>query len=111
MNKSGLSSIMARIRRVDSEREQEKLLDEFLTKGYRIQEQGQYSARVKEKDWGSVPVHGFVFFFTFIAAAVLFDAANVTASAVWVVAFLANVIYAVYSWFTSEEVVIKVNRD
>lgn len=102
---------MARIRRVESEREQEKLLDEFITKGYKIQDQGQYSARVKEKDWGSIPVHGFVFLFMFLGAAVLFDAANVDAGAVWVVAILANVIYAVYSRFTADEVLIKVEED
>lgn len=102
---------MARIRRVESEREQEKLLDEFVTKGYEIKDQGQFNARVKDKDWGSVPIHGFVFLFTFLGAAVLFDAANVSASAVWVVAVLANVIYAVYSRFTAEEVIIKVESD
>lgn len=102
---------MTRIRRVESEREQEKLLDEFITKGYKIQDQGQFSARVKEKDWGSIPVHGFVFLFTFLGAAILFDAANVSASAVWVVAILANVIYAVYSRFTADEVVIKVAEE
>lgn len=102
---------MTRIRRVESEREQEKLVDEFVTKGYKIDEQGQYSAKVKEKDWGSTPVHGFVFLFTFLGAAVLFDAAGASPGAVWVVAILANVIYAAYSRFTSEEIVIKVDEE
>lgn len=102
---------MTRIRRVESEREQEKLVDEFVTKGYKINEQGQYSAKVKEKDWGSAPVHGFVFLFTFLAAAVLLDAAGASGGAVWVVAIIANVIYATYSWFTSEEIVIKVDEE
>lgn len=102
---------MPRIRRVESKREQEKLVDEFVTKGYKLKLQGQYSATVKEKDWGSPPVHGFVFLFTFLVAAVLFGSAGLSAGGVWVVTILANVTYAVYSWFTSEEIVIKVDED
>lgn len=102
---------MPRIRRVESERDQEKLVDEFLTKGYKLKEQGQYSAKVKEKDWGRAPVHGFVFLFTFLVAAVLFQSAGLSSGGVWIVTILANVTYAVYSWFTSEEIVIKVNED
>lgn len=101
---------MTRIRRVESEREQEKLVDEFVTKGYKIDQQSQYSAKVKEKDWGSAPIHGFVFLFTFVMAAVLFDAAGASAGGVWLVAILANVVYATYSWFTSEEIIIKVDE-
>lgn len=101
---------MARIRRVESEREQEKLVDEFITKGYKIDQQGQYATKVKEKDWGSAPIHGFVFLFAFLVAAVLFDAAGLAAGGVWVVAILANVTYAAYSWFTSEELIIKVDE-
>lgn len=102
---------MTRVRRVESEREKEKQIDEFLTMGYKVEQQGQFSARVKEKDWGSVPVHGFVFLFTFLGAAVLFSVANLDAGGVWVVTILANVTYAVYSRFTSEEVVIKVEEE
>lgn len=102
---------MTRIRRVESEREQEKLVDEFITKGYKIDEQGQYSTKVKEKDWGSAPVHAFVFLFSFLAGAVLLDAAVGSGGAAWVIAVLAIVTYAAYSRFTSEEIVIKVDAD
>lgn len=95
---------------MESERELERVIDDFVTKGYRIEQQSQYSAKVKEKDWGSPPVHGFVFVFTFLVAAVLFDAAEASAGGVWVVAILANVTYAAYSWLTSEEVVVKVDE-
>lgn len=101
---------MTRIRRVESERQQEKLVDEFVTKGYKIDQQSQYSAKVKEKDWGSVPVHGFVALFTFLAAAILFDAAGASAGGVWLVVIIANITYAAYSWFTSEEIIIKVDE-
>lgn len=102
---------MARIRRVDSERELETLVDQFMTKGYKVSNRGQHSAKVKEKDWGSAPVHVFVFIFAFVTAALIFSAAEVSADGVIVVAILANVLYCTYSWFTSEEVLIKVDRD
>lgn len=101
---------MTRIRRVESERDQEKLLDEFMTKGYKIKQQSKYSAKVKEKDWGSPPVHGFVFLFSFLAAAMLFDAAGLSGSGAWLAALLANLTYAAYSWVTSEVVIIKVDK-
>lgn len=102
---------MSRIRRVESERDKERLVDELLTKGYEIKQQGQYSAKVKEKYWGSPPVHVFVFIFTFIAAALLFDAANLPAGGAWVVTFLANVTYAIYCRVTAEEIIIKVDDE
>lgn len=99
---------MTRIRRVESEREKERLVDEFVTKGYKIQEQSQYTAKVKEKDYGSVPVHGFVFVFALLAAAVVLDAAGVGGGgAIWLVAFGANALYLASSWFNSDEVLIK----
>jgi hypothetical protein len=102
---------MPRTRYVESERELERTLDDFITRGFKVKDQGQFSARVKDKDWGSLPVHGFVFLFSFIGAAVLFDAAGAGSAGVWVVAILANVTYAVYSWFTAQEVIIKVDED
>lgn len=102
---------MTRIRRVESRRELEKLTDEFVTKGYKIENRGEQSARVKDKDLGSAPVHGFVFLFALIGAAVLVDAAGITSSAAWVVAFLANALYGFYSWWTSEQVLIKIEDE
>jgi hypothetical protein len=102
---------MPRIRHVESERELERELDDFITRGYKVKDQGQFSARVKDKDWGSLPVHGFVFLFSLIAAAVVFDAAGVSSAGVWIVAILANATYAGYSWFTADEVLLKVDED
>lgn len=102
---------MPRTRYVESERELERTLDDFITRGFKVKDQGQFTAKVKDKDWGRLPVHGFVFLFSFIAAAVLTDAAGAGSGGVWVVAILANVTYAVYSWFTAQEVIIKVDED
>lgn len=102
---------MTRIRRVESVREQEKLVDEFMTKGYKVKQRGQYSARVKKKDWGSIHVHGFVFLFAFLAGAVLSDATGLSSGSVWVVVILANLAYASYCWVTAEEIIIKVDGE
>lgn len=99
---------MPRISRVESVREMERKTDEFVTKGYKIERQSQHTTKVKEKDWGSPPVHAFLALFTFLVAAVLFDAVDVSAGAVWIVTALANATYAGYSWFTAAEVLIKV---
>lgn len=102
---------MARTQRVESKREQEKKVDELVTRGFKIKQQSEYTARLKEKDWGDLPIHGFVLIFTFIIAALLFDAANLPSGGVWVAVALANITYAGYSWFTAEEIIIKVTQD
>lgn len=102
---------MVRTKRVDSERELEKEVDEFVTRGYKIKQQSQYNARVKEKDYGSAPVHGFILLFSLIGGALLFDAADGPAAGAWVVAFLAVAVYAGYSWVTSDEIIIKVDQN
>lgn len=89
----------------------EKQVDDFVTMGYTIDQQGQHSTKVKEKDWGSPPVHGFVFFFVLIGAAAGADTIGLPAGGIWGVAILANVTYAAYSRYTAEEVVIKVDGD
>lgn len=102
---------MTRIRRVESEREMEQLVDEYVTKGYKISQRSQYSSKVKEKDFGSAPVHAFTFLFALIAGAVVFNAADASAGGAWVIAILASLTYAGYSWFTAEEVIIKVSEE
>lgn len=100
---------MTRTQRVESERELERAVDDFSTRGFKIKSQSKHSAKVKEEDWGDVPIHGFIFIFTLIVAAVLFDMAALPSGGVWLVAFSANVIYAAYSLFTADEVIIKVD--
>lgn len=102
---------MTRVRRVETERELEKEIDEFITRGYEIKEQGQYSAKVKKKDWGSAPVHGFLFLFSLIIAAVVVDQAGISGGVAWIVAIGASVGYALYSRLTAEEVIFKIEGD
>lgn len=102
---------MPRVKQVESKKEQERAIDDFLTRGYSLKHQGEFTAKVKDKDWGDVHIHVFVVIFAFLAAAVSFDAAGLPSEGVWVVVILANVTYAIYSWFTAEEVIVKVEND
>lgn len=99
---------MSRIKRVESKREQEKEVDEFRTRGYKIKQQSQYIAKVKEKDWGDPPTHVFIIVLAFVVTALIFNTAGLTAGGVWGIVGLATISYAAYSWYTSEEVIIKV---
>jgi hypothetical protein len=85
---------MARIRRVDDQREMEKVIDDFITQGYRIKEQGQNSTMMKEKDWGSGGMHLIVLVFLG-----------------WWTIGIANVVYAAYKYFTGAEVKIQVEEE
>lgn len=102
---------MPRIRRVESERELEKTLDEHITRGYEIEEQGQTSARVKENDWGSPTLHLFVFLFSLILGALLLDVVSQPTEGAWVIAVIANIVFAFYSHQTAEEIVFKVDGE
>lgn len=82
---------MARIRRVDDRKEMERLIDEFITQGYKVKSQGELSAMVKKKDFGSGGMHLIVFIFLG-----------------WWTLLIANAVYAAYKYFTADEVQIKI---
>ena len=42
-----------RLRRVASKKEMENLVDDYITQGYEVIEQGQASAMLRRKTWGS----------------------------------------------------------
>lgn len=85
---------MSRVRRVDDRRALERSIDEFITRGYRLMSEGETSARLKEKDWGDGVTH-------FI----------VVALTGWWTFGLANALYAIYSYVTADEIVIKLEGE
>lgn len=89
----------------------ERKVDDYLTRGYRIKQQGEYSTRMKEKDFGSGPVYGFTFLFSLIGSAFIFSAADLPSEGIWVIAIGAIIAYGIYSWMTAEEVIISVQED
>lgn len=85
---------MSRVRRVESRREMEKAIDEFLTRGYEIKSEGETSTRLKERDWGDADVHLII-----------------AALSGWWTFGLSNALYAIYKHVTAEEVVIKLSDE
>ncbi len=82
---------MPRIRRVDDQQNMEQVVEDFLTRGYKIKTEGQDSTMLKKKTWGSGGMH--------IVIAVL---------TIWWTLGLGNVAYAIYKYLTAEEVQVKV---
>lgn len=85
---------MSRVRRVNSRKSKEKAIDEFITRGYRIKSGGETSTRLKERDWGDAGTH--------LLLAIV--------TGWWTFGFF-NSLYAIYSYATAEEVVIKLDKD
>ncbi len=84
---------MARIRRVDDRKEMERVIDDFITQGYKVKSQGERSTMMKKKDYGSGGAHLLIFIFLG-----------------WWTLFIANAVYAAYKYFTGDEVQIKVDQ-
>lgn len=85
---------MTRIRRVADTRELEESVDEFVMRGYTIKSDGETSTRLKERDFGDAGVHLII-----------------VALTAWWTFGLSNALYAIYSYVTAEEVVIKLDPD
>lgn len=85
---------MTRIRRVKDQQEMEKLIDEFIIRGYRIVSDGEESVNVKKKDWGDSSTHFIIAILT-----------------IWWTFGFANFIYALYSRVSADEVLIKIDDD
>lgn len=84
---------MPRIRRVESRKEMERTVEDFLTRGYKIKDEGQESMMLKKKNWGTGGMH--------VVIAVL---------TIWWTLGLGNVAYAIYKYLTAEEVQVKVEE-
>ena len=82
-----------RLRRVSSKREMENLVDDYLTQGYEILNQGELSAMVRKKTWGSVGGH--------VLWALLTG---------WFSLGGGNLVYAVVAHYTAEQVMVKVDH-
>lgn len=48
---------ISRIRNVDTQRELERTIDDFVTRGWEVIEEGQNSRVLREKNWGSAGAH------------------------------------------------------
>lgn len=85
---------MSRVRWVADEDEMERLVDEFIIRGYEIESSGQTSTRLRDQDWGDADTHAVVALLT-----------------LWWTLGLANVLYALYCRANADEVTIKIEGD
>lgn len=83
-----------RLRRVGSKKELENLLDDYMTQGYEIVEQGQSTAMVRRKTWGTAGGH------TLWAALT-----------VWWTLGVGNLVYALVAHYTAEQVMLKIDSE
>lgn len=81
-----------RLRRVSSKREFESMLDDFITQGYEILEQGQSTALVRRKTWGSSGGHLLWGLLTF-----------------WCTLGIGNLAYALAAHYNAEKVMLKID--
>ncbi len=84
---------MTRIRRVKDTKEMEQVTEDFLTRGYKVKQEGQNSTMVKKHTWGSGTGH--------LVVAVL---------TIWWTFGIGNVAYAIYENLTAQKVQIKVEE-
>ncbi len=86
---------ISRIRNVDTQREMERTVDDFVTRGWEIIDEGQNSRVLREKNWGSVIGH--------IIVAVL---------TAWWTLFVGNIVYAlVVRYGTAEKILIQMREE
>lgn len=81
-----------RIRRVSSKKEMDNLIDDYITQGYAVVSQGEASALLKKKTWGTGGGHMMCLLLT-----------------VWFTFGIGNAIYAVFANQTAEEVMLKLD--
>lgn len=86
---------ISRIRNVETQREMERTVDDFVTRGWEIIDEGQNSRVLREKNWGSVVGH--------IIVAVL---------TAWWTLFLGNLAYAlIVRYGTAERILIQMRDE
>lgn len=78
-----------RIRKCQNQSEYESVIDDYITQGYKVQDRGQVSTKLKNSSWGSGWVHFFLALFF------------------WWLVFIPNVIYAFYKNSKADEVLVR----
>ena len=80
-----------RIRKVESKQKMEELIDDYITLGYRVVTEGEVTTKMKKTEYGGIGAHILIFIVT-----------------VWFTLGLGNVAYAIYRYYTGDEVLIKI---
>lgn len=84
---------VSRIRKAQSQREHDSTVDDFVTQGYQVIEQGQSTTMLRKKTWGSFVGH--------LIVAVL---------TIWWTFGLGNLVYALIVHYAAEKVMVKIEQ-
>lgn len=84
---------VSRIRSVDSARQMDATVDDFVTQGFLVKERGERSTLIKRKEWGTAGGHVLVGLLT-----------------VWWTVGLGNLTYGLIKHYTAEEILVKVEE-
>lgn len=79
-----------RIRKVSDEDAREEMVDDFITRGYRVVSEGESSTRLKLRTWGSAGGHVLVLLL----------------AGWWTLGFF-NLVYAVWARAAADEVIVR----
>ncbi len=82
-----------RIRRVTTRKEFDNIVDDYTVQGYQVLNQGDKSALLRKKSWGSMGGHILWFILTFW----------------WTVGF-GNLIYALIAHYSAEQILVKMDE-
>jgi hypothetical protein len=82
-----------RLRKVSSRKELDNQIDDYVTQGYDILEQGEHSALMRRKTWGSAGGH--------VLWALL---------TVWWTLGIGNLIYALIAHYTAAQVLVRIDE-
>ena len=81
---------VSRIRKVQSQREHDSTVDDFVTQGFEVLEQGESTTMLRKKTWGSFVGHSVVAVLT-----------------LWWTLGLGNLTYALIVHYTAEKVLVR----
>lgn len=84
---------VSRIRKTQSQREHDSIVDDFVTQGHEVIEQGERTTLLRKKSWGSFLGHTIVFLLT-----------------VWWTLGLGNLAYAVIAHYTAEKIMVRIEE-
>lgn len=81
-----------RIRKVDTEKESDQLVDDYITQGYNITSRGEKSTMLRKNSWGSGGGHLLVALLT-----------------VWWTLGIGNLVYAIVSHYKADRVLVRIS--
>lgn len=84
---------VSRIRKTQSQREHDSIVDDFVTQGHEVIEQGERTTLLRKKSWGSLLGHTIVALLT-----------------IWWTFGVGNLVYALVAHYTAEKIMVRIEE-